>query len=287
MGCSEAEGPVDSCAAGRGRKVLPFCAALFISIAAAASAQTSSSLVRRNPGSQYDMVKQAMLQLFATGVVQSPVRDGEPYDLALFCQDFYQFAGNTADMYDREPVIRTLAMLALKIVVLRHDLGRLGYPETLWSPIVDDFENTQLRLLLNERGRFSFDLPSHKHDETAMRRIGASLNNYRKQANPSLRPLTYKGGCGAGEFEIRVFMEPGDGRLLFIPAFFYQLCRAQQLDPNNTDRCDRWHEALNGQLSWVAGDYYYIARWPGGAIRQGRLSFTNLKEGQIVVFRKP
>jgi hypothetical protein len=288
MGCADAECTTHSSVDGdRSWNVVVLYAAILIWIAAACAAQTSSSLVRRDPGSQYGMVKRAAQQLLDSGAVQSHIRPGESYNLAL-CQDFYLYAGNTSDVYDREPVLRTLAELALEIVILNNDLRILGYPDAVWRSMLADFENTQLVLLLREGGQTSpnAELPSDKNDGVSKRRLVALMNNYRRQSNPSLRAVTYAEGCGAGEFEIRVLTEPRNGRILFIPAFFYQLCRAQQLDPNDTNRCDRWHEALNGQLSWVAGDYYYIVHWPDGAVRQGRLSFNKSQEGQVVVIRK-
>jgi hypothetical protein len=86
---------------------------------------------------------------------------------------------------------------------------------------------------------------------------------------------------------VSIATEPLGAQVMFIPTFFYELCKAQRLDPDDTRRCNRWREAVDGRLSQVAGDYLYMARWPDGAIRRGTLSFTGMEDGQRVVLRKP
>jgi hypothetical protein len=96
-----------------------------------------------------------------------------------------------------------------------------------------------------------------------------------------------EGDCGAGEVAVNITTQPPDGRVYFIPVFSFLLCREQRLDPEDMAHCDRWREPAQGLLVEVSGDYFYRAVWPDGVQRRGRLSFTNLEEGQTVTIRKP
>jgi hypothetical protein len=86
---------------------------------------------------------------------------------------------------------------------------------------------------------------------------------------------------------VRIVTSPRGGQVLFIPVFFYELCKAQNLDPDDARSCNRWGEAVDGRLAQVAGNYIYVARWPDGVVRRGRLTFSNKQDGETVLVQKP
>jgi hypothetical protein len=249
------------------------------SVFAQGSPTRSSSLVKADPKAQYYVIKRTMQQFYDSGTLKSNVstHPADPYDLHACGASGADFLGRAYD--DSEPVAE-LANLAARVVLWRSDLRKIGYPESVWRPVLIEFEDTALPLLGG---------PSSNYDafnEKQSKRIAATLNKHRRASNPGLREIVIMGGCGAGEIGIKVTTEPRNGQLLFIPVFFHELCKAQRFDPDDPRSCDRWREAVDGVLFDVAGDYFYRAQWPDGAARRGRLSFTNLKDGQTVVFRK-
>lgn len=246
-------------------------------------AQTSSSLVRSDPGTQYERIRLAFAQLYAQGALTrlDNAKSEEAYDLET-CTTGTEFLGSSSD--ESEP-IAPFAALAHDVVVWTGDLTRLGFPQAVVRPPVDRYEADELRRLAGARA----GTPAPDAD-ARMRLLSAmaeELNAYRKQAGPSLPEITVEGGCGAGDFGVKIATDPPNGIVSFIPVFFYELCRAQNLDPDDFDRCDRWRSAADGILNYVSGDYVFRATWPDGTSRKGRLSFNHLEEDQTVVFRKP
>jgi hypothetical protein len=248
-------------------------------------AQTSKALVSANPEAQYLIIKQTFDKLIPDSELASARQEafpGEPYDL----EDCGR-GPDYVDLPDDDPFV-PLAELGYKIVFLRKSLAKLGYPEAVWQPLIVQFENEQLTLLLQETGKASTaDPPSLQHYYAFRQKMVQALRDYREQVAPDLPEVIYEGGCGAGEIAITVKTDPADGRVIFIPVFFFQLCQAQQINPADPSQCDRWREAAEDVPFEVSGDYFYRAYWPGGVEKQGRLSFTKLEDGQTVTFRKP
>lgn len=246
------------------------------------SPSNSSSLVKSDPKAQYYVIKRTMQQFYDSGALASNVstKAGDPYDLINCRPSGTDFLGRAHD--DSEP-IGWLANLASTVVLWRSDLRKIGYPESVWRPVLIEFEDAAVPQLVRPGG-----LPANydAFSEKQYKRIAAALNKHRRESNPALAEIVIVGECGAGEIGIKVATEPRNGQVLFIPVFFHELCKAQRLDPDDPRSCDRWREAVDGVLFDVAGDYFYRAQWPDGAAKRGRLSFTNLKDGQTVVFRR-
>jgi hypothetical protein len=244
-------------------------------------AQTSSGLVASNPEQQYYVVKRSLQAMYDRGEIGGHFSPGdEQYDLVL-CLDIYDYLG-PFDEADRK--IGDLAYLAMEIVIWRNDLKSLGYPEQVWRPKLIEYESQQLNAVVHSASRIDkFDVSTVR----LQKQLVAALNDFRRQSRQSLKEVVAEGGCGAGEISVHVSLEPRNGRVFFIPLFFYQLCQMQQLDPDNPDRCDRWHEALDGQLAYLAGYYRYLARWPDGATRKGTISVKVNDADKTVVIRKP
>ncbi len=227
-----------------------------------------------------------MQQLYDKGILSSVHKGERKYDLACGLTGD-AFLGNSFN--EKDPVEEVMVDLASQVVTWRNDLLKLGYPENVWRPLLEELENTQLNLRLKESGRASDPdcaSPSSWLLDSSLKRLAAALNRYRQKSHTSLPKIIIAGGYGAGEVGAKVSTEPPGGQVLFIPCFFYELCKAQKLNPDDPDSCDRWREAIDGILVPVIGDYVYVARWADGTTKRGKISVRFLEEGQNIVIRK-
>ncbi|MFL6261193.1 MAG: hypothetical protein ACJ76Y_15950 [Thermoanaerobaculia bacterium] len=237
--------------------------------------QVSSRLEKEEPRSQYTLFKNTFERMFAQGVIKLEfIIDEGKVDL-IDCTS----GSDYLNLGKRKASARTLRLadVAYEIVHWRVLLSSLHYPSKVWQPLLEEYEQERLRGALQTRGPEAV--------ERFARKLQGTLNRYRAASAPQLTPVMAEGGCGAGEVGVRIATVPGNGRALFIPVFFYELCKTQRIDPDDPAHCDRWREPADGMLFWVAGDYFYRATWPGGAQRRGRLSFTHLEDGQTVTLR--
>ena len=253
---------------------------------ARAEAQTSSGLVSSDPRGQYPAIKQAMQQMYGRGSPEirfmlerrSLDTNTPEYDL-YHCEYGAEYLGSSGV----GALMTDFANLAFDIVIWRNNLTKLGYPTEVVDPVLSEYETARLARALRSP-RETIDRQKAAKDRF-LNQFRAKLVAYRR-SKPSLTPVVIEGGCGAGEVNVRIGTEPGGAQVMVIPTFFYELCKAQRLDPEDTSRCNRWREAIDGRLSQVAGDYIYTAKWPDGATRRGTLSFTGMEDGQRVVLRK-
>ncbi len=232
-------------------------------------------------GPPYAAIKTVMQKIYDSGDrgVPSASRKGE-YDL-YHCRRGAEYLGKSTD--DDDTTI-SYANIAFDIIVWANNLKKLSYPASLWQGPIAGYEAGETKLVAES--------PLDSWTEWTERRtafvraLAVSLEAHRK-TKPSLRKVISMGGCGAGEVNVTIATEPKGGQVLFIPTFFYELCKVQQLNPDDAAACSRWREAVDGTLSQVSGDYLYQVRWPDGATRKGKLSFNKLEQGQTVTLRKP
>ncbi len=250
--------------------------------------KTSTSLVSEAPRAQYFLIKRAYAEMWP--VFEDQVVD-DPFDL-----ESCFFAAESFDLSETDP-IAPLAELAFRVIRLRKNLTRSGYPKSVWGSLLLQFEEEQLVHSIEEMGKpypvtesGEIDVdqtPTNRHKELFLLRIEMALRSYRQRRAPKLPKIYSDGGCGSGGIGVNIRTEPSNGRVVFIPVFFYRLCKAQRIDPDDLNQCDRWREPAEGLLTEVSGDYFYRASWPGGVVRRGHLSFTNLEDGQTVTIHKP
>jgi hypothetical protein len=248
-------------------------------------AQTSSHLTKLEITSQYRLLKDRFEKLYHEEKFSQ--LDDKDLHQNIYVVDTCKgppaadFVGERPEEGD-DPVY-DLSDTALVVVTWTNDLRRLGYPERIWRPLVDAYENSELAGLSSQNG------PDDPYG-TASDQLVAILNHYRHQFSPSLPRATRDEGCGAGDEGVMISTDPKDGRAFFIPVFFYKLCQAQKIDPNDTSRCDRWFEAMDGRLAYLAGAYHYLIRWSDGTVREGLLNFDKVGETEdyafTAVFRK-
>jgi hypothetical protein len=167
------------------------------------------------------------------------------------------------------------------------DLRRLKYLPDLWEPQLKEYEKSRLAEMRRSKGS---QLVSRIENRklTFMKQTTARLGSYQK-THPSLAKIDDAGSCRfiarGGEVPVSIETDPAGAKVLLIPSFFYELCRAQNIDSDDTVRCRRWREAISGRVSQVSGDYLYIVRWSDGATRRGKLSVMDAG-GDTLVLRK-
>ncbi len=178
--------------------------------------------------------------------------------------------------------------LAYDIAAWRLQLTLARYPEAVWAPLLDGYEQAKLLDILVRTTPPETDVDADAPPDDAQdgggdsggdaddrafeARLLKALEAYRA-AHPTPRLLRFirGAGCSGDAPPARVDAKPGDGVVWFIPMFYYELCRANGLAPDDPDSCDRWRELRDGVIADVAGDYAYEVRWPDGAALKGAL----------------
>jgi hypothetical protein len=240
---------------------------------------------------QYFAMKKAFQILYDQGEVTlakelARARTGRGYEIS-------QCARGSMFLWDEgkseKPTVRAWAMLAHDIVRWRNDLPALGYPEVTWRPLLTKFEDDKMAEL--SRGGSNAATRDARVDGYAgQAAFGAqlvkALDEYRARSTERPPKATYDPGCGAGEIRVNIRTNPPGARVVFIPAFYYHLCRSQNINPDDPRTCDHWRDQPDGTLAAVAGDYFYFARWPDGVTTgRGRLQFRADQEGSTIILR--
>jgi hypothetical protein len=241
----------------------------------AATGQTSKTLVSKDPRGQYFVIKRTL-----EGLVPEP---DSPLDDQYEINSCYS-ASEQLGVPDTDPIV-PLVDLAYEVIHIGKVMRKARYPESVWRAPLAEFENRQLTRRLEKAG-YAYD-PEEEGYVAARREFVRLANEYREEAGGDNPEIIDEGGCGAGEVGIIIATRPEGGRVHLMPVFFYNLCKAQNVNPDDPAQCEHWLETVRGALTNVAGDYVYRAVWPDGAQRSGRVSFTNLEEGQTVSFDKP
>ncbi|MDB5431657.1 MAG: hypothetical protein JWP35_2773 [Caulobacter sp.] len=258
-------------------------------------APTLSAQLRASNDGQYPAFKQVFGPMLAAET-KARRAEGEdqsgPYDLYL-CNNGagYMGYGEGADELSLRATYQV--DLAYEVVTWSQELKARGYPPAVWGPLLARYEAERLAEAPKESDVWSDTDPDFGSYQGAARdrfmtKLKTALRAYRR-AHPGLRlaNIIIEGGCGAGENSISVTTSPRGGTVSFIPLFFYKLCSARGINPDDPNKCDRWREAPGGSVTEVAGDYAYVARWPDGAIKRGTLRFGDLGTSTSVVFSKP
>ena len=174
------------------------------------------------------------------------------------------------------------ADVAFDVITWRSAFRRLGFPASTWQQPLSDYEQKEIGGAIAGTARSDEDPVAAAFDKAMVRR----LNAYRA-SHPSLPRIVDVGGCGAGEGTVTIATVPLGAQVLFIPTFFYQLCKVEKQNADDPSSCPRWREAIEGKLQSVAGDYLYRVRWPDGVIRHGTLRFDMGDDGKTITLRKP
>ena len=149
----------------------------------------------------------------------------------------------------------------------------LGYPASVWRPVTAQYESRALPIA--KSATHNFTIAEDAAYVSMLKRLQGALMAYQGTHSnlPRVRALCRQGcGCG-GVGAIRVVTQPVGGQVMIIPAFYYELCRVQNINPNDTAGCNHWREVPDQTVESVLGDYRYAVRWPDGSVRRGQLDF--------------
>jgi hypothetical protein len=248
------------------------------------SAQTWLGFAQADPQRQYAAVKKVM-EGFVGGIADQDL-SGE---VALFggydldhCASAWNYIGTWAS---KDDVVVPLATLALDASIWNGALRNLKYPIELWGSEMQGYESAQLADMRRSRGR-RLEYRLNNRNAAFRKQLTARLDAYRK-SHPSLAKVINEGACRSrmrgGEVPLRIETEPPGATVFLIPGFFYELCKAQNIDPDDTARCNRWREVITGRVSHVVGDYFYVVRWADGATRRGNLSVVDAVDDRVIL----
>jgi hypothetical protein len=233
----------------------------------------------------YFAVKTVMQHFYETDVSQHRRLEGSTskYDLSN-CEPGSDYTGT-----GKPTVTAEFADIAFDVIVWREALSKLGYPATLWQPALVKYEQQEVDEAIALPTPTYFAYSAKDTPDAGSATVAAmmrAVNAYRAQ-HPSLPALITQGGCGAGGATVSIATAPLAVQVLFIPTFFYDLCKVQKQNADDPNSCPQWREAVQGKLESVAGDYRYLVRWPDGVLRRGKLSFDIGDDGHTITLRKP
>lgn len=182
--------------------------------------------------------------------------------------------------------VRLLAYadIAYEALTVEQQLPQGGYPRSVWSRALTLFETREVALAENSRLSPEALAPDRRAFRAA---LSATLESYHKKHRAAAKVSFPDIECGPpGARMVRLETQPSGGTVFVIPTFFYQLCKIKRTDPNDLNACAQWRESLQGIVTYVAGDYYYLVRWKDGSQKRGKLSFEDMHNLQRVVLHK-
>ena len=182
--------------------------------------------------------------------------------------------------------------LAYKMMVWRTNLSELGYPSWLWADDINNLETTELNRINRAMAQtpfltswYSDHFTASSREENFERWLAGKLDRYWQQHSGLVR-VVVEGGCGGDTNTYPITTNPPGGHVNFIPVFFFEKCRLQNINPYDMVACNRWRAPVAGRLEQVAGTYYFTARWNDGSVRQGQLDLNLVPYGQTVVINR-
>jgi hypothetical protein len=234
--------------------------------------RSSSEKVRENPASQYMLIKTVVGKGIGGVNARALPVEAEGYNLLKYCWTTVNVLGDWAE---RAGLTGEMIVQALQTYSWQRDLTRAGYPEAAVAEAIGRYEAALVAAGFTEAAR-----------TRAVDGLVADLNGI-KRTEPGAAQIRAIPRCGAHDRSLGLnhTTQPEGGRVQFIPYLLHQLCAAQQLDPDDTVRCDYWMTAKpEGPMSF-AGEMAYSVRWPDGAVATGRFDPDALRNVGSVTLR--
>jgi len=184
--------------------------------------------------------------------------------------------------YDMDPVERALGSLALDIARMRYEFADLGYSAEVYDAPLLAYERAMLEGMPSreavEAEARKLDPSSEDYDGWStseeeerewelQQTLAVDLDERRRALNPRLPRIVREGGCGAGESEFAIRLQPANGELWLINAFAFRVCERKVADPWNHRACG-WTQYVEGDTTFASGRYMYEARW-GATVKRG------------------
>jgi hypothetical protein len=233
-------------------------------------------LALANPSLSYGQIKTAVAAVRAEQPPRAVNTFGGQYDIMDCGESDYTGGPPTrASEY---------AYIADKALIWQRDLPRIGYPRGVWAAPVARFESSGILIANSVDPKHFFDVWDDRID-ASRKGLQNALLSYRK-THPHAAAIANGLGCGGGEVPVKLVTQPAATQVTIIPAFFYELCRVQKIDPNDTTRCAHWRE-VSGPIVEVSGNYRYVARWHDGTVKRGILDVESAADAGTITLRKP
>jgi hypothetical protein len=258
--------------------------AAILAASAPAAGASSSQLLKADPAGQYGVIKQLVIELKASPRVAMRTANYRLDDCTK----------NGIDLFDDGAVGQRLADLALQIVAWSSDLQTLGYPESLWKPMIESYEKQALDLMRTHDGsqaswdKIAGDLSDR--DEAFRKDFASKLNAYRRAGHERL-PLVDgrdRGDCaGSPGIQFKVSIDPPDAQAFTISNLRFHYCRKKNIDAYDRIACEGWEEAINGSTVFISGEKQYMAQWSDGFRVFGTIKDEGRKNGDPFIVRRP
>lgn len=196
------------------------------------------------------------------------------------CYEVMDCAWQPVPANEDDPAYTRFGAVALEIACLRSELDRLGFPTSVYSRPIDDFERRMV-----ESGSPLEDEAA----EDARKDLVDTLEKRRARLAAQMLPIANEVPCDPlPDGPIIVRTVPGDGEVLLINAFAFNVCTRRQPDPWDRFAC-RWTEWVPGEMrTRPYGRFMYQVTWPDGANRRGSREIVRDQgeESVTVTFRK-
>ena len=218
---------------------------------------SSSEKVRQNPASQYVLLKTAVRKVMGVVDARALPVEADGYNLLKYCWTPSNVLGDWAE---RAGLTGEMIVRALQTYSWQRDLTRAGYPEGPVAEAIGSYEAALVAAGFTEAA-----------GTRALEGLVTDLDGI-KRTEPGTAKVhaTYRCGAQTRSLQLNYVTAPEGGRVQFIPYLLHQFCAAQQLNPEDSVRCDYWMAAkAAGQMSF-AGEMAYSVRWPDGSVANGR-----------------
>jgi hypothetical protein len=234
----------------------------------------SSERVTADPSAQYVLIKTLLAPKPAIAALPAARGDPEGYDLAGHCWATDYWLGDWAE---RAGLAGRLATLAMETLAWSRELERSGYPAAGLSQTIGRYEADMVAAGATDAAR-----------ERGLKTISAELEALRRTTPGAVKTRITR-GCGGlmpRAVQLRYRTVPKDGRAWFVPKLLHEICRAQQLDSDDSTRCDYWMESKGDEPRHFVGETMWLARWPDGVIARGEFDPRSTTEPGIVTLRQ-
>jgi hypothetical protein len=170
------------------------------------------------------------------------------------------------------------AEIADVAISYRRALNELGYRSSVAAQTIADFERYEVRRAdgmnpesFPQRGRDRYSSGGFPLWDNLYIAIQQDMSVY-SRSHPALRGFVPEGGCGGGGIAMTIEAVPQPARIFIIPSFYYEVCKAQGVNPNDMSGCDHWREIIGQSIDDISGEYHYLVRWHDGITRRGVLN---------------
>ncbi len=219
--------------------------------------QSSSALVRANPGAHYEIFKSMIADIYK--IPGRPNPNKKYYIFGDICTENWK----TIRSYTPDELTNALSSLAERVEKASRQLTWMGYPQSIWQSLLANYE----------RAEFSKILRGGIEEGPEIKILLEAMDDFRRKSNAALPEVDYTWGCGGPGVLLKIKTVPSGGQVWVIPKFFHTLCSKQHLDADDPDQCNHGQDYSDGADTGLIGTYRYVVTWPGGLRKKGTQTF--------------